>query len=197
MHFDLKFFSEHLHSPARSSKNSSPIEPHICPRYETVDILANTLKRYAVVHVRGTPATGKSRLAQLLQAHFEQDYRVVFIEGWTGGRRPAAILVGECHEEGYKDVSAKNLMSSRNYDLLFIIDEAHATYADSRLWYTLIKDRIGVSYGPLFCLFSSYGSPSTGSPNYPFAVTPPVLYPSKNFLWFYPRTQQRPNLPIL
>lgn len=34
---------------------------------------------------------------------------------------------------------------------------------------------LGQSLGPRFCLFSSYGSPTTGSPEYPARITPPIL----------------------
>jgi hypothetical protein len=60
-------------------------------------------------------------------------------------------------------------------DIFFIIDEAQQTYVDSHLWYSVLKFQDRRRLGPRFCLFSSYGSPITGSPNYPFRTTPVIL----------------------
>jgi hypothetical protein len=39
----------------------------------------------------------------------------------------------------------------------------------------VIKSQNQALTGPRFCLFSSYGNPTTGAPVYPEATTPPVL----------------------
>lgn len=66
-------------------------------------------------------------------------------------------------------------MNEANDDFIFILDEAQATYSDSFFWYSIIKDRLAAIKGPRFCLFTSYGSPSTGSPDYQEISTPPIL----------------------
>lgn len=138
------------------------------------------LEHYAIVHVRGTPATGKTRLARLLQDRLETNRRVVFMGlGWppaTGRRHPTEILADESHRTGFTNVGARDLLTKKNNDLVFIIDEAQTTYRESHLWFSVIKDRMGLSHGPSICLFSSYGSPSTGSPDYQTSGnTPPIL----------------------
>lgn len=82
-----------------------------------------------------------------------------------------------CHNHGHTHVQETNFFSEQNDDLVFIVDEAQVTYADSQLWYSVIKYRLGFISGPRFCLFSSYGSPSRGSSDYPSAITPPILSP--------------------
>lgn len=126
------------------------------------------LEHHAIVHVRGTPSTGKTQLARLLQHRLEIDHRVVLMGlGWphaSGSRHPTEILADESHRMGFTDVTARDLLTEENNDLVFIIDEAQTTYGESHLWFSVIKDRMGFSHGPSICLFSSYGSPSTGSP---------------------------------
>ena len=138
------------------------------------------LEHYAIVHVRGTPSTGKTRLARLLQDRLEIDHRVVLMGlGWppaSGRRHPTEIRADESHRMGFTNVRARGLLTKENNDLVFIIDEAQTTYGESHLWFSVIKDRMGYSHGPSICLFSSYGSPSTGSPDYQASRnTPPVL----------------------
>lgn len=174
-------------SPQSSGKPHFKVEDDVCPRSETVETLVQMLNEYAVVHVRGTPATGKTTLALLLQKHLEGSHRVIFIDHWEANFRSTGYLVEQSHQSGHKEVQANDFFGSQNDNVVFIIDEAQVTYADSHLWYTVIKTRIGRSYGPRFCLFSSYGSPSTGAPefNYPVATTPPIL-----------RREQRVSLTI-
>lgn len=138
------------------------------------------LEHHGIVHVRGTPSTGKTQLARLLQNRLETGRRVVFMGlGWpqaSGSRHPTEILADESQRRGFTDVTARNLLTEENNDLVFIIDEAQTTYGESHLWFSVIKDRMGFSHGPSICLFSSYGSPSTGSPDYQASRnTPPVL----------------------
>lgn len=156
------------------SSTVQPKAPDLCPRSETVAVLAKMLEEQSIVHVRGTPASGKTSLALLLRAHLTSRHNVVFIPEWTPGDFPGDILVNGCQRFGY-DVSEMDLLNSQDGEFVFIIDESQLTYTDSRLWYTVIKSRLGSSYGPWFCLFASYGSPSNGSPDYPTAVTPPIL----------------------
>ena len=44
----------------------------ICPREHTVSELAATLDEVNIVHIRGTPASGKTRLSELLRDHYSR-----------------------------------------------------------------------------------------------------------------------------
>lgn len=85
------------------------------------------------------------------------------------------FLVLKCHEGGYKNVqTSTDILCS---DFVFILDEAQYTYPDAGFWYNIIKSAVGLHRGPRFCIFSSYGSPTTGAPehDYPACITPPIL----------------------
>jgi energy-coupling factor transporter ATP-binding protein EcfA2 len=57
------------------------LDTNTSPRHETVEKLATLLDEKAVVHVRGTPATGKSTLAKLLTTYLKnQGKRAIFLE---------------------------------------------------------------------------------------------------------------------
>lgn len=123
--------------------------------------LARLLKEHEVMHVCGTPASGKSTLARLLHDYLSGTQNVILINKWDYGTPAREFSVGKCHYFGHWQVQTVNLLHA---DITFIIDEAQQTYDNSDLWYTIIKTQIDTSIGPQFCLFSSYGSPSMGAP---------------------------------
>ncbi|KAF8246934.1 hypothetical protein K440DRAFT_601858 [Wilcoxina mikolae CBS 423.85] len=139
----------------------------LCPRTETVRTLAEMLDQSNVVHVRGTPASGKTTLAQLLHSYYlERDIPAVFIPCWpVPGSIPASpssylnILVQECHIAGYTDINQSTL---RDTDIVLILDEGQMSYGDQGLWLGFVKTQNGRRSGPRICVFTSYGSPSGG-----------------------------------
>lgn len=54
-------------------------EPRVCPRECTVSKLAAILDDVNIVHVRGTPASGKTYLSELLRDHYRKEGRRVFL----------------------------------------------------------------------------------------------------------------------
>src|SRR6266480_6726078 len=77
-----------------------------------------------------------------------------------------------CLEEGYSEVQRRDILT---LDIIFILYEAQQTYAVSHLWYSVIKTQNERTARPRSCLFSSYDSPITSSPNYLFRTTPVIL----------------------
>lgn len=67
------------------------------------------------------------------------------------------------------------IVKQRKWQPHFHHDEAQATYTDFLFWNSIIKDCLATTRGPRFCISTSYGSPSTGSPDYPKLTTPPIL----------------------
>jgi hypothetical protein len=102
-----------------------------------------------------------------------QTRKVILIVKWDNKKPAAQVLSEQCHNHGYTEVLQSDILS---IDITFIIDEAQQTYADPDLWYSIIKSQSQGVGGPCFCLFSSYGSPTTGAPDYPEATTPPILH---------------------
>ncbi|KKA22651.1 hypothetical protein T310_3333 [Rasamsonia emersonii CBS 393.64] len=166
--------STHFLQQASVSQSSySAVHPEICPRDRTVRTLAPLLDEHRVMHVRGTPASGKTVLSNLLCDFLAQTEKVILIAKWDNKRSAAQFLAEQCHDYGYTEVRQSDILKS---DFIFILDEAQQTYVDPDLWYNLIKSQSQGLAGPRFCLFSSYGSPTTGAPDYPEATTPPILH---------------------
>ncbi|KAK2809273.1 hypothetical protein FQN50_003914 [Emmonsiellopsis sp. PD_5] len=132
------------------------------PRNRTVEALWGRLQRTAVVHVRGTPASGKSTLAALLHSHVKKvapNLDILHITWpmefpkkiWTQTPYPRLLSLLSDWDLG--------LIDWRQKRILIIIDEAQGSYAYTSLWNDLIKSIIPFE-GPLVALFSSYGSPT-------------------------------------
>ncbi|ODM15257.1 hypothetical protein SI65_09198 [Aspergillus cristatus] len=151
----------------------------ICPRERTVSELAAILDDVNIVHVRGTPASGKTRLSELLRDYYLKEGRKVsLIKEWEklDHKNPWGSLVKLVEEwnkelEGAPTTSFTTTSSQSEQDLswvltsntVILVDEAQVTYNDTALWNTIIKERQSVCvYNFRLCLFCSYGSPSTG-----------------------------------
>ncbi|KAF8544264.1 hypothetical protein BDD12DRAFT_816430 [Trichophaea hybrida] len=80
-------------------------------------MLAEMLDQSNVVHVRGTPASGKTTLARILRSYFlKRGVSTVFIPGWpVPSNIPVtpfsyiSILVQACHHAGYTDINQLTL----------------------------------------------------------------------------------------
>lgn len=171
----------------------------ISPRTRSIETLARLIDEHAVIHVRGTPASGKSTMAKLLFRHYPRNRqpKIVFIADWKDWLRndneTVGFLVRQCHLLGYK-VQRAEFLNETNDDLIFILDEAQVTYADSFFWNSVIKERLSATSGPRFCLFTSYGSPSTGSPDYPKSTTPAILKKEQRISLIVPHNHVKHDL---
>ncbi|KAJ5908305.1 hypothetical protein N7495_000987 [Penicillium taxi] len=129
----------------------------------TVNELARILDEETFIHVRGTPATGKTILARLLETFYrKKNVPVIALYAWPAGRSYKDILMDAAREEGYSQFDHPFL---RDGKYVLIIDEGQLTYHDQVLWLELIKfqshsHRTG---GPRICMFTCYGSPTEGS----------------------------------
>jgi hypothetical protein len=151
--------------------------PYICPRPDTVEKLATILDEKRVVHVRGTPSSGKTTLAILLLKYYRKRREpVVFLNGWHDISDPTDYLVNQCKKRGYHGIDDSTLTDA---DIVFILDEAQQSYNNKDLWLGIIKTQSGSHAGPKICLFSSYGSPATGPTQYPLGSTPINFGPSQ------------------
>ncbi|KAL5340622.1 hypothetical protein BJX70DRAFT_102203 [Aspergillus crustosus] len=149
-------------------------------RKDTVVQLANLLEKQKVLHVRGTPASGKTTLARLLQQYYKatKTKNVFFINTW---RDLETFSTGFNDDEPWKKFR-KMIHTTFNstqspYTLpqgaIIIVDEAQKSYSDLEFWHTIVKQRIyGDGQDIKLCLFCSYGSPSTGVEKQPGYFTP-------------------------
>ncbi|EED14660.1 conserved hypothetical protein [Talaromyces stipitatus ATCC 10500] len=134
-----------------------------------VSKLAEVIDSQNIVHVRGTPASGKSTLSLLLRDYYRWNGRIVFWLGiWEqnlrdfGDEDPWANLARYIRRNYPRLDKKQNIFANGN---VIIIDEAQTSYGDTALWNQIIKDiHGGIGYKVKLCLFCSYGSPSEGLP---------------------------------
>ncbi|KAL4814713.1 hypothetical protein BDW67DRAFT_165469 [Aspergillus spinulosporus] len=168
---------------------------------DTVRLLAELVDRENVVHVRGTPASGKTTLARLLQQYYKDQRRVVyFVSNWgkledytTEGEDEPWQMLTQCIRSRFKlTSSARNLSPGT----IIIVDEAQQTYSDTEFWNTVIKERVyGKREDIKFCLFCSYGSPSTGVDEHNDMFTPAVFKRSQR-VTLTPQSSSPPMEPF-
>ena len=96
--------------------------------------------------------------------------------GWEEGIDPIHHLIHLGQQQGCHDIEHDSFDTS---NVVVIFDEVQQTYKDLKLWLGPIKSQYERSSGPRLCLFSSYGSPTTGRTDYPPGVTPVYFTPEQ------------------
>ncbi|KIL60852.1 hypothetical protein M378DRAFT_905153 [Amanita muscaria Koide BX008] len=132
-------------------------------RRETVAALYQRLNTYRFIQVRGTPASGKTVLGQLLAAHIsrqEPDVHIVWVYGWP-------------KESGDYHKRLKKLGWKENKKTVFIFDEGQMSYVDARLWGEFFKSMHDHQERRAI-VFASYGSPTS---RLIFQGHPPIIVP--------------------
>jgi hypothetical protein len=148
------------------------------------------LDKESIIHVRGTPASGKTTLATLLYRYYKaRGDRAVILYGWQAVGSAFSHLTRECEISGYPGIE---IGMNVGFDIIFIIDEAQDTYGLIDLWF-LIKSRSNGGCGPKFCLFSSYGSPRTGMVTRT-EFTPPFLNSAKRVSMICSLVESSPDI---
>jgi hypothetical protein len=172
----------------------------ICPRERTVSKLAAILDDVNMVHVRGTPASGKTRLSELLRDYYRKEGRKVsLIKEWEklNHKYPwdsLVKLVEKWNEEAQDAPTTASSQSEQDLswvltsNTVILVDEAQMTYNDSALWNTILKERQSPTYYKFrLCLFCSYGSPAAG-PDQTFFT--PVRLANQQCISLTPQSQQ-------
>lgn len=151
-------------APHPTPKRPQALPSYVCPRKDTVSKLADLIAQWTVVHVRGTPSSGKTVLAKLLREYYiDEGLKCVFITGWRGGGNDPVRNCIKLYESEYgHELSLSEFEFFGLNDVVFVMDEAQESYTDQAFWLSVLKAQSGQGCGPCFCLFSSYGSPSTG-----------------------------------
>lgn len=124
-------------------------------------MLWERIKQEQVVHVRGTPASGKSTLAFLLAQYVREREENMRIHRVTWSDQ----IEDYGHQTSYNILLNSLTGRPRHLDdwlserRLIIIDEAQTSYKFKSLWNDLVKF-VGPGFSVYVVLFSSYGSPS-------------------------------------
>lgn len=140
---------------------------NVYTRDDTVSKLAEIGYSQGIVHVRGTPASGKSVLSLLLRDYYRRNGRIVFRLGvWEQN-------LGDLNDEdpwaSFAQILRRKYPNMKKKQEIFadgnviILDKAQGTYGDTAFWNYIVKSVQGrIDYHKKLCLFASYGSPSTG-----------------------------------
>lgn len=128
-----------------------------------------------IVHVRGTPASGKTRLSELLRDYYkEKGTKVFLLIGWTNLSRvdpwgSLCKLVESCDADPETPSSEFKEKEGRDWvlysNVVILVDEAQKTYSDDIFWNKIMKERQSFRHKHInfqLCLFCSYGSPASG-----------------------------------
>jgi hypothetical protein len=141
---------------------------NICTRDETVSKLAELLDSENIIHVCGTPASGKSILALLLRDYYHQNGRTVFLLGWNQNLKDLSradpwVKLARVLKQIYP--STEKVIDFFADSNVLILDKAQQSYGDTQFWDHIVKSiQGGIGYKIKLCLFCSYGSLSAGMP---------------------------------
>jgi hypothetical protein len=172
------------------------LDVSICPRENTVAKLAELIAERTVVHVRGTPSSGKSILALLLERYYTtRGVHCLLLLGWTAESDPINKCITH-YTLKYGGAWDRFAFMLGSYNPVFIIDEAQESYVDRAFWMSVLKSQSGRGTGPRFCLFSSYGSPSTGISELSLHSTPIRFSPQQRVSLVPSRIQSAPPIGL-
>jgi hypothetical protein len=147
--------------------------------------------------VRGTPASGKTTIMQLVANKLLEMYgHTTPIYTLTGWREEKVGITGwNAYLEHQTGVYGKDWPT---YPAYLLLDEAQQSYWDGELWADLFKaiePVLGAS--PLIVLFSSYGSPGQGFTGYDERyTTTPMVFAAEQQVSMRPDESIDDQLPI-
>ena len=147
-------------------------DPLRCPRENTVAALWEQIQRVQVIHVRGTPTSGKSILAHLFGDYVKTKRPDIDVHLFTWPVDIERKDHRNYHLRNYyhllNDILNQPATDSdtwlKRQNTLIIIDEAQRSYKFHNIWDEFIKTLASSNgSGPFVVLFSSFGSPA-GTP---------------------------------
>ncbi|KAI9861215.1 MAG: hypothetical protein M1813_005388 [Trichoglossum hirsutum] len=147
--------SQHEGLPQPRNEPEPTVNPIECPRKGTVAALWERIQQVGVVHIRGTPASGKTILSLLLKEYVKKEVPdlPVLRTSWhrvAHLKLPTNTEYYELLNEAFKIYLGEDWQDLR----ALIIGGAQITYAYSSLWADLIKS-ITPAPGLKIALFAS------------------------------------------
>jgi len=175
----------------------------ICRREATVAALWDQLKKYQVIHVRGTPTSGKSTLARLLKDYVERISPNTEVYAFSC-QQPEVLKRGGINGSLYYQLlnfHTNRLINADDWlnmgNMLLIIDEAQASYQYGNLWTQYIKSvSSDGDCGRRVILFSSYGSPAEIPLNQNLVGSPPMQLSANQRVSIRPLTDNNQQVSL-
>ena len=146
----------------------------ICPRTETVTGLLNRVLNERFLYVRGTPACGKTTLANLILSYTESmPWLTCKYVTWTSNDSLWAEYLSKEVQISFNRITWRELSNT-----LFIIDEIQVSFEHSAFWSDFCKEiqQGRVKEWPMLIVFGSYGSPTDGPGNKTTHIYIYILY---------------------
>jgi hypothetical protein len=131
-----------------------------------VDEIIARVQSYHIVRVRGTPASGKTTLMNLVANELLERY---------GKTTPIHQLAGWKREEVWEANGWQGYLQQKtgvkdwtwgNYQAYLLLDEAQESYCCGALWAGLFKGIEPIMGYPFIILFTSYSTPGRGHEGY-------------------------------
>lgn len=115
-------------------------------------------KKERLVHVKGSPASGKTTLRRLLEYHIfttDPEYKIYSFGAWD---REVIDAVGGCDGELQRVTGMDSAaMLNSEIKIVLLFDEGQTSYWDKFLWNEFLKS-LELGVGPCVIMFCSYGS---------------------------------------
>lgn len=123
--------------------------------------------------------------------YLNRSEQVVLLTGWTNTQDPLEHLA---ERSKLKNVTSENVL---HRNVIFLLDEAQSSYEDFEFWLVVIKGQSNRRSGARLCLFSSYGSPATGSTVHSvFRSTPVHLGPAQRVSLTVSQVKNSPDFSL-
>ncbi|KAL1965472.1 hypothetical protein VTN77DRAFT_5728 [Rasamsonia byssochlamydoides] len=119
-------------------------DPLRCPREGTVSALWACIQKHRLIHIRATPASGKSTLSRLLERHVQQKEPELPVL-WCSWPTKFPEDVGRAYEKLLNYAFSIPHDKSVNWlelQALLIIDEAQESYSCSTFWNDFLKGNL-------------------------------------------------------
>jgi hypothetical protein len=148
---------------------SKTLDPLECPRVQTVSVLWERIQEHHVVHVRATPASGKSTLSRLLEQHVKRKHPDLPVK-WCSWPMDLLKRLGLSGYNNHNkvlhtvfDIPLNLQIDWLNWPALFIIDEAQASYSCITFWNDFIK-AISKQHAPMVSFLLGVPQPAGPRP---------------------------------
>ena len=180
----------------RLSVTFAELAAFVHPRTELVDEIIARVRRYHIIQVRGTPASGKTTVMHLvankLFGMYGHKLPIHVLYGWNERKVSGAGWIAYLRQ-----VTGVRGDRWPRHQAYLLLDEAQQSYWDDELWAALFKSIQRDVGAPFVILFSSYGSPGRGYEGFNGQkhIKTPMVFASDQQISMRPEIND--NLPVL